>query len=171
MRECDSCKFCCWSFNVDVPNPRYLTVLEPKRERRHCEHECEAGCRLHGHENQPDICRGFRCAYIEGQDIHRPDNFQVQIEAINGSMGNFIPAVSIKVPISEAQSLIAQSRTIPAHILLGGNWTETVLPLDKNEYGGWATSNESVALWGELYARHGEILSLQREDAKQLVYD
>ena len=171
-RTCDGCRFCCWSFNVDVPVPSCLSVLEPKRELSHCAHECAAGCALHNDDLQPDICHNFRCPYIHGQPIHKPDVFQELLEAAVGNMGNYIPAVSSEVPIANAHSLIQNDRSLPAYILVGndfgGRWIYTILPLDKNADGGWETNVESVAKWSELYRRYGVMLPLEQDGTAQI---
>jgi len=168
MKTCDGCRLCCWSFNVDVPHPTLLSIIEPKRELRHCHHECERGCALHDNPQQPDICRTFQCPYIRDEEVHRPDTFQPLLESLNGNMGNYIPAVSTAIPIESARQLIADTRTILAYMLLDGRWLQTVLPLDKDANGAWATTEPMVSEWGRLYESFGQTLALQRNDVEHI---
>jgi len=152
---------------VDVPHPTLLTIIEPKRELQHCHHECASGCALHENVNQPNICRTFQCPYIRGEDVHKPDSFQWLLEELGGNMGNFIPAISTQVPVTEAQALIASSRSLPAFILINGQWIETILPLDKEPDGSWQTA--ATDEWAKLYSDHGAILPLEKEEVVEIV--
>ena len=169
MRECRTCRFCCWSFNVhDVPDS--IKGLAMKSARTHCPYECVAGCSIHKHQNYPQSCHDFVCPYLEGEDIHRPDAFQQTVEELNGNMANFIPHLSARVPVEESRELITSSRSVPASILQNGQWVEIIMPLDKENDGSWAVTEDRVIRWEELYARHGELLPLQmRQNVNVLI--
>jgi len=79
-RECGGCRFCCWTFNVEVPQRRNLRVLYLKPELSHCEHECAKGCDLYDRFHMPVVCHDFICPYLHGEDIHRPDVFRDLLE-------------------------------------------------------------------------------------------
>ena len=148
MRECDGCRFCCWSFNAhDIPNP--VTGFEMKPARQHCVFECDKGCELHATERLPQACDEFKCPYLQGQDIHRPDTFQEALEELGGNIGNYIPAVPESVPVSLARTLIREDRSVPAFILLGNEWARVILPLDRNEDRTWTARESAIELWGK----------------------
>jgi len=152
FRDCDGCRFCCWSFNVsDVPvERRSLKVVELKRELTHCRHECQRGCDVHGTMFKPIICESFYCPYVSGVDIHRPDVFQPLLEELNGDMGNYIPAVSRAMDVEFAKDLIRETRSIPAAIMLEGQWVKLILPLDRQPDGSWVTTEHLHARWAVL---------------------
>ncbi len=143
MRTCNGCRFCCWSFNVEM--------FPLKHEITHCMHECEKGCALHGLEQQPETCRDFKCPYLTGEDIYKPSTFQNVLEELRGNMGNYIPAVATHVPINAAINLIRESRSLPAFILIGNTWLKLILPLDRNSDGSWATNDAAMHAWINLY--------------------
>jgi len=62
-------------------------------------------------------------------------------------MGNYIPMVPASMDIDEAKELMAQTRTILAGILIEGKWLKTVLPLDRQPDGSWATDANMHAKW------------------------
>jgi len=150
MRECNGCKFCCWSFNVeDIPHKaRSLKVLNFKPEQTHCWHECARGCALHGTFFQPPICHDFQCPYTSSEeDIYRPDTFQALIEELGGNMGNYIPMVPTTISVADARQLITKSRTIPAAFFCNGDWMKAIIPLDRNEDGSWVTTELMLDIW------------------------
>jgi len=83
-------------------------------------------------------------------------------------MGNYIPAVSTAIPVENARQLITDTRTILAYMLLDGRWLQTVLPLDKDADGAWATTEPMVSEWGRLYESFGQTLALQRNDVEHI---
>jgi len=122
--------------------------------------ECEKGCELHGTEKLPDACDQFQCPYLQGEDIHRPDSFKF-LEELGGNIGNYIPAVPTNVPVSLAESLIREHRTLPAFILLGTEWARVTLPLDRNDDRTWTVKDSDVELWRkvfEIYEEHVDLL-------------
>jgi len=85
-------------------------------------------------------------------------------------MANFIPHLSARVPVEESRELITSSRSVPASILQNGQWVEIIMPLDKENDGSWAVTEDRVIRWEELYARHGELLPLQmRQNVNVLI--
>jgi hypothetical protein len=158
MRSCDGCRFCCFSFNVsDVPDEVRGFAL--KDALSHCRFECQAGCALHDKEEQPAVCREFRCPYLTGKMVHKPEVFQEQLEALNGNIGNYIPAINVAVPVAAACELIKETRSLPAYVFPSEGWRETVLPLDK-ENGSWSTPQAAVDAWAKLYEDSGVLLPL-----------
>lgn len=152
MRKCNGCRFCCWSFDVsDVPS---VIGFEVKIHNSHCSFECEKGCSIHELAKQPKTCIDFKCAYLQGKKIHRPDAFQEVLEEMKITMGNFIPAVNEKIDWDEAVQVIKETRTIPADIYAGGI-KEIILPLDKEKDGSWMTTQERIEKWESLYNKYG----------------
>lgn len=164
IRECGGCRFCCWSFNVDVPHPTLLDIIEPKKKLSNCAHECEKGCTLHGKKEQPNVCKVFHCPYIRGENIHKPDVFQDELKDLKGNIGNYIPAVLSSIDIAATKELIRKTRTIPAYILIGNEWKEIIMPLDRDENGTWLLTGERLKPWEELYKRYNQALP---EDIKK----
>lgn len=147
---CEKCRFCCWIFNVtDVPDP--ISGLELKPARQHCLYECNRGCSIHGLEKYPESCDHFECPYLQGQYIHRPDEFQKVLESLNISVGNFIPAVPPHIPVTMAEDLIKESRTVPAFILIGNEWIRVILSLDRTDGKSWVVNDKAVGQWSDLF--------------------
>lgn len=146
IRDCSGCKFCCWSFNVNIP--------ELKNELTHCKHECEKGCNIHNDVSQTEICRNFKCPYLFGEDVHKPGSFQKVLEEAKGDMGNYIPAICTFVPVETANGLIIGTRTLPAFILVDGQWILSIIPIDKKEDGSWEVSDTMVKSWSLLYQKY-----------------
>jgi hypothetical protein len=143
MRDCDGCRFCCWSFNVhDVPDT--VQGLALKDALKHCSFECAAGCSLHEQTEQPWECQEFHCPYQRGEDVHRPDTFQQVLEESQGNIGNYVPIVPATMDAEAAKRLIKQERCLPAAILVGGQWRSVILPLDRKEDGTWEESTTTV---------------------------
>lgn len=90
---------------------------------------------------QPIPCRIFNCPYQERDGYHRPDNFQETLESLGGNIGNYIPAIPISIPIDKANRLIRKTRTVPASVMNDGQWVDVILPLDRDENGGWLTAD------------------------------
>lgn len=152
--KCDGCRFCCWSFNAhDVPDPLLGFALKPARQ--HCLFECEKGCELHGKKEQPQTCTDFKCPYLQGKYIHRPDSFQRVLEDMDVGVGNFIPAIPPYVPIKMAECLIKENRSVPAYILIGNEWIRVILSLDRQDAKSWVVNEKSVELWTKLFAIYG----------------
>src|SRR4030095_3662182 len=107
---------------------------------------------LHGLDTKPLACQTFRCPFLEGADIHRPDTFQIFLEQVGGNMGNYIPIVPANIDVAEAEEVILQTRTIPAAILMDGQWMKLFLPLDRKADGSWQTDNRSKDEWEAFYA-------------------
>jgi hypothetical protein len=166
--QCDNCRFCCWSFNVqDVPDP--LKGLDLKPARQHCVYECKQGCSIHGLEKYPEACDGFECPYLEGKFIHRPDNFQDVLEDMDIEVGNFIPAIPPYVPIKIAEGLIRENRSVPAYILIGNEWIKVILSLDREDDKTWVVNERSVQLWGELFKTYGASVDTSVEPRTAMV--
>lgn len=142
-RTCDGCRFCCWSWHVAETDKRGLS---------HCPHECALGCDLHGTPQQPDECQRFRCPYLRGAKIHRPDAFQPTLEALGGNLACYIPTVPESIPTAEAIEVIERTRSIPAGILIEGLWMRGVIPLNKNADGTWKVVGDIAAPWNQLTA-------------------
>lgn len=154
MRQCDGCRFCCWSFNVtDVPDP--IKGLELKPARQHCLYECSNGCSIHKQAEYPEACDHFQCPYLQGNYIHRPDTFQKTLEEMDIQVGNFIPAIPPYVPVNVAECLIKENRSIPAYILIGNEWIKVILSLDRENGKSWMVNEKSLGLWGDLFKIYG----------------
>jgi len=152
MRDCNKCRFCCWSFAVhDVPDA--VKGIENKPVLTHCQHECD-GCAIHEQPDYPAMCASFICPYLAGDDIHSPVVFQPILERAAGSIGNYIPAISARLPVAECEALIEQTRSLPAAILIDNNWFSLVMPLDKDE-ATWRPDERHIEQWAQAYARHG----------------
>lgn len=151
MRTCNGCKFCCWSFNVELNDGI-------KEEKHHCKHECKNGCDIHNKRSQPKICKEFKCPYLFGESIHNPKEFQTSVELVKGKMGNFIPGINELIGIGDARNLIKESKSIPGYFLLNGQWIWTILPLDETK--NWQTNKKSVGLWRELYNKYSQRLPI-----------
>lgn len=151
-RECDGCKFCCWSFNVDVPHPHLYEIVELKRELRHCHHECEAGCALHSTKHKPTGCQSFHCPFVLGDAVHRPDLFQEFVKQLDGTMGNYIPIVPDTINVEAAQDIIRKTRSLPAAILLNSTWVKLILPMDRSPDGTWRNNQGAINEWADFYA-------------------
>lgn len=146
MKYCDGCKWCCYSFNVEVPRePRSLKVLVQKPENTHCHHECDKGCAVHDTFFQLPVCHDFKCPYLYGMPVHRPDTLQGVL--MTGNMANYIPMVPLSMDAAEAEQHIRTTRTVPAAILLEGTWAKVILPLDRESDGSWSTNSDMEALW------------------------
>lgn len=103
------------------------------------------GCAVHAKPKQPEACMEFHCPYQERDGLHRPDNFQSTLEELRGNIGNYIPAIPTSIPIETANRLIRETRTVPAAVINGGKWVNVIMPLDRDEKGGWVTADP--ALW------------------------
>lgn len=148
MRTCDGCRFCCFAWAVDDP------ILK-KPALTHCRHECALGCFIHPGVGYPSTCRLFTCQYLEGADIHRPDAFQSTLEKAGGNIGNFIPFVHLSISIDEANKLITETRTIPASVIINGQWVHCIMPLDRARDSNWETL--PAGAWGDLgFITHDE---------------
>ena len=146
MKLCDGCRWCCYSYNVEVPErPRSLKVLVFKAENTHCRHECDKGCAIHNTSFQPVICHDFECPYQREYPVYRPDRFQELLQT--GNMGNYVPMVPLSMDATEAEQRIRTTRTVPAAILLEGTWAKVILPLDRELDGSWSTNSDMEALW------------------------
>lgn len=158
MRTCDGCRFCCWSFNAhDVPDPVQGFIMKPARA--HCAFECSAGCELHDTPMLPQMCDQFKCSYLEGADIHRPDSFQF-LEELECGIGNFIPAIPSSIPVRLAKSLILEHRTLPAFVILGEEWARVILPLDRNKDRTWTVKDSDIELWKKVFDIYDEKIDL-----------
>lgn len=135
MRECSGCRFCCWSWAVPKIN---------KPELSHCKFECAKGCSVHKQKEQPVECTDFKCPYLEGRDIHRPDSFQATLEELGGNIGNYIPSVLTSIPIDIANQRIRDTRTVPVSVINGEYWVNVIMPLDRDENGGWVTGDPNL---------------------------
>ena len=146
IRECNGCKFCCWSFHVNgfADNSMKLSLS-------HCSYECKKGCSIHGGEEYPYVCGGFICPYLTGENIHRPDTFQKVLEEAKGNIGNYIPTIPVNFDSAEVRKLIKKSRSVPASIIINDRWHHVILPLDRNENGNWVSTEEIVSVWEEFY--------------------
>src|SRR5262245_58234452 len=140
---CDGCRFCCWSWAVDAAELQ-------KKPLRHCRHECRAGCALHATEEQPRICAAFKCRYLEGLPVHRPDTFQAMLLELDVEIGNFVPMIPASVPIHEAALLILKTRTILADIIVDQRWVTVPLPFDRQPDGSFRISADAIQAWNEL---------------------
>lgn len=136
MKTCSGCRFCCYSWAVDVPELH-------KSALRHCAHECSKGCALH--PKWPSVCESFHCPWQEREGYHRPDTFQAALESAGGDIGNYIPMVPLSIDADWARRNIHDTRTVPACVIDGGRWVDLVLPLDRDADGGWTTKDP--ALW------------------------
>lgn len=166
--ECGNCKFCCWSFNAkDIPDPILGLSLKPARE--HCIYECKLGCSIHGLPQYPQPCSDFKCPYLQGKYIHRPDNFQVVLEEMNIEVGSFIPAIPPHIPVKMAESLIRENRSIPAYILVGNEWVRVILSLDRKDAKTWIVNEKSVGLWQNLFRTYGESIDSTVEPGTLMV--
>ena len=146
MRQCDKCRFCCWSFGVhDVPNE--IKGIENKPSLTHCQYETD-GCAIHGRDDYPPQCKTFFCPYLEGAEIHRPDKFQDVIEGAKGNIGSFIPMVPLIMTAKSARRLIEQTRSVPAVFILDSKWVQVVLPLDRKDDGTWEENPDTITKWG-----------------------
>jgi len=160
VRECEGCRFCCWSFTVhDVPRSSDFTILQSKPALTHCSHECESGCSIHGADTFPLGCKVFLCPYLAGDEIHRPDTFQYLLESMNITVCAFVPAVPKTIPVEEANDLITRTRTIMAATadLYGysGQWVRVVMPLDLEKNGQWYLNKDLLPPWISLCAKYG----------------
>lgn len=90
---------------------------------------------------QPEMCGAFHCPYQERDGLHRPDVFQETLEWLGGNIGNYIPVIPTSIPIDVAKELIVKTRTVPASIINGGQWVNVIMPLDRDEQGGWVTGD------------------------------
>lgn len=154
MRSCDGCKFCCWSFNVpEVPDSIKGLGLKPARQ--HCPHECSRGCAIHDRNNYPVVCNDFVCPYLDGEDMHRPDEFQGVLKELNGNVGAYIPAVPTLIPVQVAKQMIANTRTVPAFILVVDEWMRVILSLDRHPDRTWTVNQEPNDRWRDLFKLHG----------------
>jgi hypothetical protein len=61
-RTCGDCKVCCISFGL-LPHPPWWDEYKPVGTP--CKYLCEKGCSIHD-QPRPDICGGFKCAYLLG---------------------------------------------------------------------------------------------------------
>lgn len=168
MRGCGDCRFCCWSFNVhDVPDPVQGLTLKPARE--HCIYECKQGCSIHGLDQYPQVCDEFECPYLQGKQIHRPDNFQGVLEEIGIGVGSFIPAIPPHIPVKMAEILIRENRSIPAYILVGNEWIKVILSLDRENAKTWTVNEKSMQLWQALFNIYGSDIDVMIEPGTMMV--
>jgi hypothetical protein len=72
-RTCGECQACCSYFPL-LPNPGFWPEGKPAQEP--CRYLCSKGCSIHD-EPRPDVCTGFRCAYLMGNVPWRPDEVGV----------------------------------------------------------------------------------------------
>jgi hypothetical protein len=68
-RTCGNCKVCCIAFGL-LPHPPWWDEYKPVGEP--CKYLCEKGCSIHD-QPRPDICGGFKCAYLLGLVPSRPN--------------------------------------------------------------------------------------------------
>ena len=145
MRECGECRFCCWSFAVhDVPQE--IKGIENKPALTNCWQECD-GCAIHERADYPPMCKTFICPYLRGDEIHRPDKFQVTLNEAGGNIGNYIPTVPLEFNVESANILIRSERCLPAAILINNEWQQVILPLDRDSEGNWEPVTNSS--WNE----------------------
>ncbi len=150
MKQCEGCRFCCWSFGVKELEKGALV---------HCQHECEKGCDVHDTEEFPKSCGQLICPYLQLEGMHRPDNFQSVLEELKGNLGAYIPCVPLGIPVEEANGLIRKTNTVLASIqnVNGDNcqWAFTVIPLNRMEDGSWITGTVLYMPWMELCQKYG----------------
>ena len=124
VRQCGSCRYCCWMFGVnDIDKP----------SRTNCKHECSEGCAIHNQSGYPKQCADFVCPYLQGEDIHRPDEFQFVLHELGGTLTSFVPYISTKIPIEKAIQRIKKLRVLPATFKTEYGWIGAVVPLDQQE--------------------------------------
>ncbi len=132
MNPCNGCRFCCWSWSVEEISKPCLT---------HCQYECKKGCEIYMRFNRPTACEEFHCPYQERDGLHRPDKFQKTLESLGGNIGNYIPNIPVTIPVETANRLIRETRTLPVSIINGTQWVDVIMPLDRDESGGWVTAD------------------------------
>lgn len=157
--ECNGCRFCCWSYSVeDVPQQAKgpgLRILQYKAPLSHCQHECEAGCSIHEQKGYPKECRDFRCPYLVGDSIHRPDTFQSLLVGLGGNLGGYVPTIPYVIPVLAASKLITETRTVLASRIFDYQWKKIVMPLDTETDGNWYPKEEFLPPWDELCTKYG----------------
>lgn len=162
MKQCDGCRFCCWSFNIpDIPNE--IQGLTFKTALNHCEFECKNGCSIHERKDYPQICKEFVCPYLTGKAIHRPDTFQTLIKELNPTVGNYIPNIPVSVPIEKAKDLIKETRAIPAFITIRDTWAEVIVSMDREPDKSWSITKEVFGKWKDFLQQYGETTNEEME--------
>lgn len=72
---CDGCQACCTTHRIEVLDKPHHTA---------CEHQCFAGCALHGTPQKPVECAEYACAYrgglMPGGEALRPDRSGVVVD-------------------------------------------------------------------------------------------
>ncbi len=70
-RQCGECTVCC----VVLP----ITEFGGKPRNVPCEKLCASGCSIHNLPEHPQVCRDYRCEWLEGnvQEDYRPDKLGV----------------------------------------------------------------------------------------------
>lgn len=91
--------------------------------------------------NRPTACETFHCPYQERDGLHRPDKFQKTLESLGGNIGNYIPTIPVTIPVDVANRLIRETRTLPVSVINGTQWVDAIMPLDRDENGGWVTAD------------------------------
>ena len=146
-----------------MPQSDDLKILQTKPSLTHCSFEIEDGCAIHESEHYPEGCRVFKCPYLDGEDMHRPDTFQQILEDLDGNIGNLIPVVPRSVPPMKAIELIIKTRSVLAAFVLESKWVRAVMPLDREADGSWYPTEQLLAPWADLCAKYG--VSLVGADA------
>ena len=74
-RACGECQLCCQLVEI----PQLSKPLWTK-----CTHQCVTGCAVHNTATQPDVCKQFECAWLEGHGdlADRPDTTGVVVRMV-----------------------------------------------------------------------------------------
>jgi hypothetical protein len=64
---------------------------------------------------------------------------------MGGNIGNYIPSIPDSMDVEKAKRIIRETRTVPASLIDGHRWVNVIMPLDKDENGGWLT--QSLEPW------------------------
>lgn len=140
MRTCDGCRFCCYIYGVDVLG---------KPAGKSCSFECDSGCSIH--KDRPLQCADFKCPYLNGDQIHRPDTFKAILRRLQSNLVCIIPWIPQSVPPVAAERLIETSWSILCAVKTETGWTPIVLDLTQqdNLYKGSKEQNEA---WEKIIA-------------------
>jgi len=78
LRQCGECQACCSWFPL-LPNPDFWPEGKPAQQP--CRYLCAKGCSIHD-QPRPEVCTGFKCAYLTDDIPWRPDQIGVIFSAV-----------------------------------------------------------------------------------------
>ena len=99
--KCGNCTSCCTLFYIDSNKIKNDDIFPVKVESgQSCQYQDHFGCTRH--EDRPQICRNFFCAYAESDDLPislRPDKCGIIFEKLSNNL--FLGTVDHRIEVTK----------------------------------------------------------------------